>query len=63
MKVGDLVIFRNCSKVGQTGIISVCVVPSHLAMENPSLRVYWVLCGSGVKCFTGNQLVLINESR
>ena len=59
MKVGDLVMFRNCSKVGQTGIISVCVDPSHLAMENPSLRVYWVLCDEGVLCFTGSQLVLV----
>ena len=59
MKVGDLVMFRNCAQEGMIGIISILTNPSHLARENPELRLYWVFCDTGVQCFTGNQLRLI----
>ncbi len=61
MNVGDLVMFRNCSwqNTDMTGIITVCAEPSHVAKTNPALRLYWVLVGASVECFTGNQLVLV----
>ena len=59
MKLGDLVMFRNCCQTGQFGIISMLTNPSHVAKKNPSLRLYWVLYDEGVRCFTGNQLVLV----
>jgi hypothetical protein len=58
MKVGDLVIFRNCAQQGKAGIIQMLTEPSCLAKKNPALQLYWVLCDSGVQCFTGSQLVL-----
>jgi len=59
MKVGDLVIFRNCAQQGKAGIIQMLTEPSHVAKENPALQLYWVLCDTGVQCFTGNQLVIV----
>jgi hypothetical protein len=59
VKVGDLVMFRNCMQQGTMGIISVLSKPSHLAKANPKLRIYWVVCPDGEQCFTGNQLVLV----
>ncbi len=59
MKVGDLVMFRNCAQEGMTGIISMLTEPSHVARENPTLRLYWVLCDTGILCFTGNQLRMV----
>ena len=59
MKVGDLVIFRNCAQQVKTGIIQMLTEPSHVARENAALRLYWVLCDAGVQCFTGNQLVVV----
>ena len=59
MKVGDLVLFQRCAQQGTTGVITMLTKPSHLAMTKPELRLYWVLCDSGVQCFTGNQLVLV----
>ena len=58
MKVGDLVMFQNCAQQGKTGIVTMLTKPSHVARTKPKLRLYWVLCDSGVQCFTGNQLVL-----
>ena len=61
MKTGDLVKFRNClwQDTDMTGIITRCTEPSHVAKNNPVLRLYWVLVDTSVECFTGNQLVLI----
>ena len=59
MKVGDLVMFRNCVMQGKTGIISMLTKPSHVAKDNPALRIYWVVFEGGVQCFTGNQLRLV----
>ena len=59
MKVGDMVIFQNCAQQGKAGIVTMLTKPSHVAKKNPALRLYWVLCDSGVRCFTGNQLVLV----
>ena len=57
MKVGDLVTFQNCAQQGKAGIIQMLTEPSYVAKKNPALQLYWVLCDTGVKCFTGNQLV------
>ena len=59
MEVGDLVMFRNCEQVGQMGVVAVCTDMSPIAKSNPGLRLYWVFCAGDVKCFTGNQLVLV----
>ena len=59
MKVGDLVVFRNCAQQGTTGIITMLSKNSPIAKENPSLRIYWVLCDTGIKSFTGYQLELV----
>ena len=59
MKLGDLVMFRNCEQVGQMGVVAVCTDMSPIAKSNPGLRLYWVFCAGDVKCFTGNQLVLV----
>ncbi len=59
MKVGDLVRFRKCKQEGKFGMITLIPKPSHLAQSMPHLRLYWVLCDTSVKCFTGNQLVLV----
>ena len=59
MKVGDLVMFRNCLIEGEIGIISMLTNPSQLARENPALQLYWVISNWGVNCFTGNQLRLV----
>ena len=59
MQVGDLVMFRNCGEAGMTGIISMLTNPSHVAKTNPEMRLFWVLCDTGIQCFTGNQLVLV----
>ena len=59
MKIGDLVMFRNCEQAGQLGVVSVLTNMTPLAKSNPGLRLYWVFCAGGVKCFTGNQLVLV----
>ncbi len=57
MKVGDLVMFRNCAQQGMFGIISLVAKRSYLARSNPGLALYWVLCEGEILCFTGNQLV------
>jgi hypothetical protein len=57
MNIGDLVEFCRCAQEGKFGIISHACEPSDLAMANPELRLYWVLCDVGIQCFTGNQLV------
>tara|TARA_Y100000310_G_scaffold343473_1_gene451275 strand:+ start:5182 stop:5364 length:183 start_codon:yes stop_codon:yes gene_type:complete len=59
MKTGDLVMFRNCTQVGKFGIISLLTKASFVAEKNPEMRIYWVLYDEGVRCFTGNQLVLV----
>ena len=59
MQVGDLVMFQNCVQQGKTGIISMLTNPSPVAKVNPKLRLFWVLCDTGIQCFTGNQLVLV----
>ena len=59
MKVGDLVMFRNCEQEGQTGIITVRCKASEVALGNPALRLFWVVFEDGVRCFTGNQLRLV----
>ena len=59
MKVGDLVMFRNCAQVGTAGVITMLTESSPVAKDNPELRIYWVLCAQGVQCFTGGQLVVI----
>ena len=55
MKVGDLVIFRNCAMQGSFGIIS--LIPKHDSLYPPHCWIYWVVFENGVQCFTGNQLV------
>ena len=59
MKVGDLVTFQNCPQQGTAGIITMLTKNDGIAEENPSLRLYWVLCDTGVECFTGHQLRLV----
>ena len=59
MKVGDLVMFRNCAQEGNMGIISMLTDPSPVAKMNPALRLFWVLCDTGIQCFTGNQLRMV----
>jgi len=61
MKVGQLVMFRNCelALVEVTGLITRCTAPSYVAERNPELALYWVLTPAGEQCFTGNQLVLV----
>ncbi len=59
MKVGDMVIFCNCEQEGDIGIITRLTEPSHVVQKNAALRLYWVLCDTGVQCFTGNQLRLV----
>ncbi|MBN86773.1 MAG: hypothetical protein CL885_04550 [Dehalococcoidia bacterium] len=59
MKVGDLIMFQNCAQQGKTGIIQKLTKPSCVSKENPALQLYWVLCDTGVQCFTGNQLVVV----
>ena len=59
MKLGDLVTFQNCAEQGKAGIITMLTKPSRVAKENAALRLYWVLCDTGVQCFTGNQLRLV----
>jgi len=59
VKVGDLVILRNCAAAGNTGLITMAARPSYVAKANKELRLYWVLCDTGVQCFTGGQLVLV----
>jgi hypothetical protein len=59
MNVGDLVMFRNCVQQGTAGVITMLTNPSHVAKTNPEMRLYWVLCDTGIKCFTGNQIVAI----
>ena len=59
MKVGDLVMFCNCAQKGTVGIISMLTKPGPMPTKNPALRLYWVLCDTGVQCFTGNQLRLV----
>jgi hypothetical protein len=58
VQVGDLVLFQHCAQQGKTGVVTLLTKPSHLARTNPELRLYWVLCDSGVLCFTGNQWVV-----
>jgi hypothetical protein len=60
MKVGDLVMFRNCALEGMavTGLITQCSHPSHIDKKDPRLALYWVLSETGEQCFTGNQLEL-----
>ena len=55
MKVGDLVMFRNCAQEGEFGIIS--IVPKHDTSYPPGCWLYWVVSDTGMQCFTGNQLV------
>jgi hypothetical protein len=59
MKVGDMVIFRNCALEGDVGIITRLTEPSHIAQKNAKFRLYWVLCDRGIECFTGDQLTLV----
>ena len=59
MKVGDLVMFRNCAPQGKIGIISMCTNPSPVAKMDPKLRLFWVFYDAGIQCFTGNQLRLV----
>jgi hypothetical protein len=58
VKLGDLVVFRNCAQQGMFGIISLVPKKNHLARSIPGLALYWVLCEGEVLCFVGNQLVL-----
>ncbi len=51
--------FQNCAQQGKTGIIQKLTKPSCVSKENPALQLYWVLCDTGVQCFTGNQLVVV----
>jgi len=61
VRVGDLVKFRLCAQQGQIGMIS--GVPKHDSIYPPGCWLYWVAFAGGVQCFTGNQLVMIDESR
>ena len=63
MNVGDLVQFQHCEQQGDVGIISMLTNPSHVAKTNPEMRLFWVLCNTGIQCFTGNQLVLVEERK
>jgi len=58
MKVGDLVMFRNCGQHGTIGVITIVCELSSLSEKNPDLALYWALCEDGHMCFTGNQLVM-----
>ena len=59
MKIGDLVMLRHCAGEGTTGVITMAARPSYVAKANKELRLYWVLCDTGVQCFSGSQLVLV----
>ena len=60
MNVGDLIRFRNCAQQGHVGMIS--GVPKHDSTYPPGCWLYWVIFVGGVQCFTGNQLVMIDEA-
>ena len=63
MQVGDLVQFQHCAQQGDVGIISMLTDPSPVAKINPELRLFWVLCDTGIQCFTGRQLVPVGEKK
>ena len=59
MKVGDLVKFQHCGEEGMLGIITIVCEKSSVSKWNDKLALYWVMCDDAIKCFTGNQLVLL----
>tara|TARA_Y100000310_G_scaffold305080_1_gene344874 strand:+ start:1162 stop:1362 length:201 start_codon:yes stop_codon:yes gene_type:complete len=63
MQVGDLVQFQHCAQQGDVGIISMLTDPSPVSKINPELRLFWVLCDTGIQCFTGRQLALVGEKK
>jgi hypothetical protein len=62
MNVGDLVRLQNCMLQGQTGVVVVVTERSLLARHQPGLALYWVATTVGERCFTGNQLEVINAA-
>lgn len=55
MKIGDLVVLRNCEQQGKTGIIIADPGPARFG---PGTELYYVFSEAVMSCFTGNQLEL-----
>jgi hypothetical protein len=52
MKIGDLVALRLCQSAGKIGMI-IC----RRDVGHDGLGFYWVLIDTGIRRFTGNQLI------